>query len=295
MARFTRSGRGLTRQIACAVCLCCLSAALLPAQPRGNRLLPRYVTVGPPDQAEGRRVLEEFRALGLPGDYYLEFVLEILPRRGERRTVPGRLWGSRNEQGPLTRLALEPPNAPRERWLVQNGVAPDAWRWREGEEGVARLPLDRLLDPLAGSTATVFDLQMPFVHWTEFVFEGVTRVRGRTAHAFLLYPPADFATAYPNIAGVRIYLDLQFHALMQAVVLDADEQPLRTLTVLDLKKVGDQWIVQSIDLREEATRNKTRFRVTGAALEAELATGLFTPAALADAIAPPDSVERFGD
>jgi hypothetical protein len=117
------------RQIAGAVCLCCLLAGVLEAQPRGNRLLPRYVTVGPPDQAEGRRVLEEFRQLGLPGDYYLEFVLEILPRRGERTRVPGRLWGTRGNPGPLTRLELDPAGMPAERLLVEGGIDARAWHW----------------------------------------------------------------------------------------------------------------------------------------------------------------------
>ena len=291
MVRALRS-RWLKGQIACAVCLSCLFALPADAQPRGNRLLPRYVTVGPPDQAEGRRVMEEFRQLGLPGDYYLEFVLEILPRRGERSRVPGRLWGSRTHEGPVSRLALHLLNGSNERLLVSSGTNANIWQWTPGD-GVERMPLEEVLDPLAGSHATPFDLQMPFVHWPEYVFEGVTRVRGRTAHAFLLYPPGDFAKAHPNVGGVRIYLDLQFHALMQAVVLDVDEQPLRTLTVLDLKKVDDQWIVKTIDIRDDATRDKTRFRVTGAALGIDFSAGLFTPDALNDPVASPDRVQHF--
>lgn len=291
MARSLRS-RWLKRQIACAVCLSCLIALPVFAQPRGNRLLPRYVTAGPPDQAEGRRVLEEFRQLGLSGDYYLEFVLEILPRRGERTTVPGRLWGTRTHDGPLTRLALDPATGSDVRLLVRNGPDAQVWRWTPGT-GAAPMPLEDVLDPLVGSHATPFDLQMPFIHWPEFVFEGATRIRGRIAHAFLLYPTEDFAAAHPNVGGVRIYLDLQFHALMQAVVLDNNEQPLRTLTVLDLKKVEDQWIVKSIDIRNDATRDKTRFRVTGASLGVDFSAGLFTPDALADPVTPPNRVERF--
>lgn len=267
----------------------------LAAQNRGNRLLPRYVTVAPPDQAEGARILEEFRQLGLPGDYYLQFVLEVLPRRGERSEIPGQMWGSRNRGGPITRLVLRPPGeAMEQRLLVQNGLEPQAWIWSSGEGSATRvLEVGELLEPLAGSTATVFDLQMPFVHWKEFVFEGVTKVRGRTAHTFLLYPPDEFAAAHPDFGGVRIHLDLQFHALIQAVVLDGANRPRRTLTVLDLKKVGDQWIVKSIDVREESTRDKTRFRVTGAALDLEFAPTLFSPARLAEPLQPPRQVVRI--
>ncbi|HEX2099491.1 MAG TPA: outer membrane lipoprotein-sorting protein [Candidatus Synoicihabitans sp.] len=270
-----------------------LQATPLAAQPRGNRLMPRYVTVGPPDQAEGARVLEEFRQLGVAGDYYLDFVLEVLPRRGARWQVPGRLWGSRDENGPVSRLAITPAApAPVQRWLVRSGPAAAAWRSAEGA-AVSPVSPGELLAPLAGTTATLFDLQMPFVQWRDFVFEGVAKIRGRTAHAFLLYPRAEFASAYPSIGGVRIYLDMQFHALMQAVVLDTAEQPWRTMTVIDLKKVGEQWIPKSIDFRDERTRDKTRFRVTGAALNAEFSSALFRSDSLRDTIAPPPGVVRI--
>jgi hypothetical protein len=80
---------------------------------------------------------------------------------------------------------------------------------------------------------------------------------------------------------------------MQAVVLDANERPRRTMTVLDLKKVGDQWIVKSIDLRDERTRDKTRFRVTGVALDLDFSPALFDPEFLDTAITPPPRIERI--
>lgn len=284
---------GAVGWIAAAACLLCFSLPGLDAQPRGKRLLPRYVTIEPPDQAEGRHILEEFRQLGLPGDYYLELVLEVLPRRGARSEVPGRLWGGRNRQGPVSRLVLAPPGPePEERLLTAGGAG--IWYWcGDSPDQVEPLPVERLLTPLAGTTATPFDLQMPFVHWPNFVFEGPTKLRGRTVHAFLLYPPDDFAEAHPRVGGVRIYLDLQFHALMQAVVLDAAEQPLRRMTVLDLKKVEEQWIVKTIDLRDEQTRDKTRLRFTAAALGLELSPPLFTPAMLSERVEPPARIERF--
>lgn len=294
MARLTRT-RSFSRQIAAAICLACFLPTAALAQMKGNRLLPRYVTVAPPDQAEGARILAEFRQLGLPGDYYLNFVLEVLPRRGARSEVPGRLWGSRNETGPVTRLSLRPaPPASEVRLLVQNGPCSAAWSWHsDGAPEATPLGPGDLLEPLAGTQATAFDLQMPFIYWSDFVFEGVTKIRGRTAHAFLLYPPAEFATAQPQVGGVRMYLDLQFHALMQAAVLDTNERPTRTLTVLDLKKVGPQWIVKTIDVRDEATRDKTRFRVTGAALDLEFNPQLFTPEQLSSTIEPPAQIERI--
>ena len=51
---------------------------------------------------------------------------------------------------------------------------------------------------------------------------------------------------------------------------------LKTLSILDLKKIGDQWIVKSVDFRDETTRNKTRFAVTAAALNQNFPSALLT-------------------
>jgi hypothetical protein len=49
--------------------------------------------------------------------------------------------------------------------------------------------------------------------------------------------------------------------------------------------------VKSIDLRDETTRNKTRFVVTAAALHQQFAPQIFDPAHLADPAAVPAGAE----
>jgi hypothetical protein len=95
--------------------------------------------------------------------------------------------------------------------------------------------------------------------------------------------------------NVRIWLDTQFNALVQAEELDRDGQPLKAITVLDLKKVGEQWIVKAVDIRNEATRDKTQFAVTGAALDQKFPAALFDPDHLGDPAAPPppDQVQKI--
>jgi hypothetical protein len=237
--------------------------------------------------------MEHFRRLGLPGDYFLEFELQVLPRRGETRYVPGRMWGSRNDIGPIFRAALFDDTMQAETQLLgQNGYDPQAWRVR-GHTTIEHLQAANVLDSVADTGITMFELQMPFIYWEDYVYEGVTKVRGRAVHAFLMYPPEDFAAANPQIAGVRLHLDAQFNALMQAVILNAEEEPQRKLTVLDLKKLDEQWIVKSIDVRDEATRDKVRFEVTGAALNLDFSRALFAPANLVQLPEPPIGVTRF--
>jgi len=145
------------------------------------------------------------------------------------------------------------------------------------------------LQPLAGTDFTVFDLQMPFLHWPDFVYEGLAKVRGRPAHRFLLFPPTDFVAARPGLSGVRIYIDTQFQALVQAEQLGAEGKTAKSVTLLDLKKVGEQWLVKSVDLRNHATRDKTRLTFRAAALDLALPAETFDPAQLAQ---PAPSVPR---
>src|SRR4051812_34235540 len=74
--------------------------------PGSNQPADSYLQLGKVDQAEGRRVLEQFRRVGIAGEYYLEFEIRVMPRRGDERTFHGRLWGARNEQGAVLRVAV---------------------------------------------------------------------------------------------------------------------------------------------------------------------------------------------
>jgi hypothetical protein len=289
------------RQAAHAVCFFgvafVLLATVVGAQHKGNRLEPRYLSDAPADPARGIEIMQQFRSLGLPGDYYLEFDLEILPRTGKKSTVPGQMWGSYAITGPVFRAQLSSGEGEIvDRLLGRNGAEPQAWRWSadDGADQAQPLTAETLLDPVGGTELSMFELQMPFIYWDDFVYEGTDQVRGRAVQSFLMYPPADFAAAHPEIQAVRLHLDAKFSALMQAVFLGADEEVTRKLSVMDLKKLGDQWIVKTIDVRDEATRDKVRFKVTAAALDLDLAPGLFEPAALGDQVERPAGVERLG-
>ena len=270
---------------------------ILSAQPKGFRPPPNYVTTAKPDQVEGERILGEFRQLGVAGDYWLEFELRVMPRRGAGRSVAGQLLGSRNESGPITRLTI--PGAAglsgERRWLIQGGPQAAAWQWSGATGETVALAATGLFEPLGGTELTLFDLQMPFLHWTDFVYEGLTRLRGRPAHSFVLYPPADLAAVRPGLTGVRVLLDTQFQALVQAEFLGTKGAVEKSISVLDLKKVGEQWMVKSIDLRNSVTRDKTRFEVTATAMNLALPAGTFSSSALAQEppLIPAAKIERF--
>ncbi|MGA3008139.1 MAG: outer membrane lipoprotein-sorting protein, partial [Opitutaceae bacterium] len=101
--------------------------------------------------------------------------------------------------------------------------------------------------------------------------------------------PKEFAGQYPALKGVCVYLDTQFMALVQAELLGQDDQVLKTISLLELKRIGEQWIPKSFDVRDEVTRDKTRFVVKGAALGLTLPREIFAPQALGHAVNPPDA------
>lgn len=261
-------------------------AAARPSPP------PPLLQTGKADPAEGRAALEQMRRQGIAGDYYLEFQLRVMPRRGDERLIPGRLWGGRNASGTLNRVSLSVPEKQggepvERRLLIQGGKASGLWRWEEGG-GVTMPGAGALFEPLVpNSELTAFDLQMPFLYWDNFDYEGLTRFRGRPAHVLVLRPPAAFAAKHPAVKGVRVWLDTQFNALVQTEVLGERDRATKTLSLVDLKKVGEQWIPKTFDLRDETTRNKTRFSVTAVALDLDFSRGLFEPARLADELRPP--------
>jgi hypothetical protein len=280
------------RQTTSVVCLFLLAGggiAPVHAQSRQPRPAPQYLQLGKPDQEKGRAVLEQFRRNGVyAGDNYFEFELRVMPRRGKEKTVPGRLWTGDAETGPVSRYVLFPGVADQEqRVLVQNGPSGGVWIWRAGSAAGAAEGKPSLFESLAGTDVTPFDLQMAFLYWPEFVYEGVTKLRGRPADTFLLYPPSEISAQAPTLAGVRVYLDAQYGAPVQAEYIGAGGKPMKTVSVIDLKKVGEQWVVKSIDFRDDVTRNKTRFSLLAAAVGLDHGAALFAPDMLKESIRPP--------
>lgn len=259
-----------------------LGVTALAAPKPANESPAPLMQFGAPDQTEGAKALEQLRRQGIAGDYYLEFQLRFMPRRGAELLYAGAMWGAQNDAGLVSRVQLGAGTPEARQLLIQNGAAPAVWGSTSAHPAAVRLDGPELFAPLLpGIDITPFDLQMPFIHWADFRYDGLTRFAGRPAHIFLLRPPAGFALAHPALKGVRVLLDSQFNALVQVELLGEGDRVTKTTTVVDLKKVDGQWIVKTIDVRDEATKNKTRLSITAASLGLSLSDALFAPAGLA--------------
>lgn len=272
-----------------------LFAGELAAQRRGSS--SPLDTLGDEEvsQADGLTILNTFRRLGVAGEYRLNFQLRIMPRREKTRYISGVLLGTQSQYGPLTRIdiAIEPADvsdkgelipAEVQRLLLQNGIFAnvlEASSEGESEESSWEvIDSSRYFEPIAGSDFSVFDLLMPFSFWQEFLYEGRTTLRSRPVHVFTLYPPSDDEGLQERISKVRIYLDEEFSALNKVEVYNVEEKLSKTITVVAFKLVDGQAVLSQVDVRNEETRDKTRFRVLDAALGVDVPDWVFTPEGL---------------
>lgn len=241
------------------------------------------------DAEEGARRLEAFRQQRLPGDYVFEFQLEHKPRRARTVRYDGIMWGSWNDQGAVTRFKISSGGTDEKSFvelLVQNGPDPSAWIRRDSTKQLERLEGQALFEPiLPGLVYSVFDLQMPFIYWDEFIYEGPSLVgASRVGQRFLMIPPEGSDSARQGIAGVRVSLDDTYNALWRVEVIDGDDNVRSKFSVESFKKVQGQYIVKTITLTDYPSKDKTTFNVLNASVGLQLDDELFD--------APVESIEK---
>ncbi|QYY34852.1 outer membrane lipoprotein-sorting protein [Ruficoccus sp. ZRK36] len=269
--------------------MCCLAGAAhaQAAKPGERGRAAQEVT--PLTLEEGRAQLEAFQRQRLSGDYVFRFELVHYPRRGDKVSFEGYLWGTWNAEGPRNRIVIwndDNSTAPAVDMIVQNGLNPKVWV--AGKDGRAvEMPKGQMRDPLLKDIVyTPFDLLMPFVYWENFDYAGSERRSGRPSDTFIMLPPPGWEKNAPELKGVAISLDRNFRALNKIEELDKDGQPMRTFKVVSYKEVDDQYIVKTIDLVDERSRDKTRFVVLAAAVGVNLPASTFDPRAIGLGLPP---------
>lgn len=268
------------------------------AQPGRSSGFDRLEPLSPEAAVE---LLETMRMARFQGDFIFEFELRHFPRRGETVLYRGTLIGTWNEAGSRTRIhidgspvgALPDPEGQGEvRLLIQNGESSWIVQWDPDTGNSKPLEGDSLFEPVvSGFTYTPFDLQMPFLHWRNYQYLGAERVKGRPAHLFFMEAPESLRENRPDLKGVRLAIDEDYLALLRVEMVDLNDQVSKSFRILNFKKVSEEWIVKSIDLVEEESRDKTRFRVLSAAMNIELPESNFEIEALGEPLEYPGRVD----
>jgi hypothetical protein len=257
-------------------------------------------------QEEAANRLQQFRHQRLIGDFTFQFELEHMPRRGESRIFQGLLWGTWNSAGPLMRArfsSVEGISSGKSiEMILQNGVQPHVW----SRSLVSTLTTSSTQPPaftslppqfwfkefLPGVGYVPFDLLMPFMYWEKTTYLGAEKVKGRPAQIFLASPPVNFSVFGKKFKAVRYALDDSYNALLRVEILGPLNKPIRTFKILSFKKLEDnQWILKTIDLVNEVSRDKARFQIRAANVGNPHPPILFDPHYFA--IPQPPSMKRF--
>lgn len=257
-----------------------LADSHLWAQPKG-RIAPNRQTPEQLDTGEGERVIAAFRENVPNGDLAFRFLLRHRPRRGEEVSYQGTFLGTWT---PFAQSRIDLTSDAGKRILQWSGPSPQLWiaENTSSEEDVApeKVTGPALFEPLLpGLTFSPFELQMPFIYWDDFQYEGTERIRGRATHSFLFTPPENMAQTCPYTA-IRTMIDADFNVLIRAQFLGEDGNITKTLELKSFKEVGGQWIIRRVDLDDEQTGDRTIFETTAAATGLDLAPSWFRPISL---------------
>jgi hypothetical protein len=242
------------------------------------------------DAEEGAKRIASFRAQRLSGDFCFKFQLEHKPK-GSSRTVRynGVMFGSWNERGPVSRFQLYPQRVKRGELvevspielIVQNGVSPEVWMRHDAAEPFARIKDGALFEPIFdGVIYTPFDLQMPFIYWDDYTYEGPANVLSRIGQRFLMKSPAGSLSARHGISGVRIALDDMYYGLLGVEVFGVNGEPRSEFTLRSFQKVQGQYIVKEIVLSEidgGEVQGSTGFKVKQASVGLIFDAAVFDP------------------
>jgi hypothetical protein len=250
------------------------------------------------DPEHGHAALESYRSYRWSSDFSFFIEMRHMPRRGRDTLFDGQMWGTVDERGTLHRYHLSTVGKEGRgnvNLIIKNGIHPYAYSHSDTEDEMEyhKLTNKELFEPLfARLVHTPFDLQMPFIHWNNYVYEGYERTKGRPVYTYIFHPPDSLKEENPDLGVVRLSLDARFNAPVKIEMFDEKKIPTKTFKIISFKKVGEEWIPKSIDLLDERSRDKTRFTVVAAAFNLELPHQLFSPQSL-NAVARPIPINKF--
>ncbi len=238
-----------------------------------------YYDVPNISESDAAQILERFRHMRLENDFSVRFLLKHLPRRGDMLVREGRMWGTYTPEGPVSLFEIFPRTLDeRSRFLlVRNGRDPKVWLSESPEQPFREVPPADWFKPLVdGFLYSAFDAMMPFIYWPDARYRESKRVLGRRVHVYRLPTPDSIRELFPDLDRVEMALDAQFDALIQASLIGrSNNRPLRSFNVLSFKKIGEQYIVGSTEMREETSRDRTLLEITDAILNIRLPHELF--------------------
>ena len=200
-----------------------------------------------------------------------------MPRRGAETECFGSIAGPTLRSG-IFRIEIfpDPDIAEPKVFLLRNPLEPKAWVEYQKQNDLKILSRDALLKPMvSGMNLTLFDFSMPFVFWEgEYLKSG--KVAGRPSHLYEFASPSWVSETMPDWSCVVLALDDAYQAPLKVEVFSDTAQLLRSTTLRSYKKVGEEWIIKTLDCINQKDRSNTRLEILAAATELDLNPSIFS-------------------
>ena len=121
-------------------------------------------------------------------------------------------------------------------------------------DGKSIVPGERANEPILGTDVTWSDLTLDYLWWDDFSFD--SEREGESVHgqvcAVVVMKKGD--------RRVRVWVDRKTGALMQAEEFDG-EKPLRRLWGTRIKKFGDRWMANTMEVETVGSGHRTKITV----------------------------------
>ncbi|MCL1910219.1 MAG: outer membrane lipoprotein-sorting protein [Kiritimatiellaeota bacterium] len=125
--------------------------------------------------------------------------------------------------------------------------------------GAARAPAPapNVNDSIQGTDVTWLDAMMDFVWWGNPVMDGSEKIKGRKSEILKVFP----SEPVPGCAYVRLWIDAEQQAVLQATQHDDKGRTTRKMWVRSIQKIDGQWVVKDIEVETPGTGHRTKIHV----------------------------------
>ncbi len=120
-------------------------------------------------------------------------------------------------------------------------------------------PAPAMREPVHGTGITWNDLTLSFLWWSGGYVAGRESVRGRDC----------VIVEFDDATSTRLWIDNKLFMIIQAEEYDADGSRIRRLSVKNIKKIGDVWMLKDLEVRRYPSMARTLLRVDEVLREGE--------------------------
>ena len=134
------------------------------------------------------------------------------------------------------------------------------------------------MEKLLGSWVSYYDLGMSFLYWSNPKYVELGRMRGQDCHVIEVKSDTE------PYRRVKFWVQNEYFALLKAEAFDADDIPVKRISVTSFKRLGEAWVPRGMEFafmpagQSLPSVEKTRLEVYEGNYDAHLPLSQFDPA-----------------